>query len=238
MTEILSVEDALRTFDQGDSFLVYHRVESIEDPVAAARVYSELVGELFKRRNIPRMIMVGHAAVRYCERQARTLDKDNSAASTKLKEAAKVIAFNVGANTWPGWGEEGLQLTTSDLSFGLDSARVSLRLAEELGGDPNVLGNGHWLVGAHLLSIGDADGATREFALSANFFQTAGNSTAELMAKGYEAIAGGLDPVVRESSREHLRMVLDALSKDESKDAPFFVEQIKTAAKIVLGPAG
>jgi len=78
------------------------------------------------------MAAVGKAAVRYHLRQSE-LERD-VAAAVKLRTAAKRMAYNVAANCWPGWGDEGVVIEAAHIDVGLELAMLSLRLVEELAG--------------------------------------------------------------------------------------------------------
>jgi hypothetical protein len=48
-----------------------------------------------------------------------------------VRESAKTIAFNVGANTWPGWGDEGVEISCDQRKAGLAAAMLSHRLVND-----------------------------------------------------------------------------------------------------------
>ena len=47
------------------------------------------------------------------------------------------MAYNVAANCWPGWGDEGVVIEAAHIDVGLELAMLSLRLVEELGQGPS-----------------------------------------------------------------------------------------------------
>ena len=44
------------------------------------------------------------------------------ALGSSLRLQGKKLAYNLAADTWPGWNEPGIVITTSDLDAGLDAA--------------------------------------------------------------------------------------------------------------------
>jgi hypothetical protein len=83
-----------------------------------------------------------------------------------LRQRAKHLAYNAGSFTWPGWREAEIDPSPADLAFGMDCARLNLRLAIELNRPPMGLSKAHWLIGAHAMALGDFDLAAKEFQLA------------------------------------------------------------------------
>ena len=126
------------------------------------------------------MAAIGKAAVRYHLKRSE-LARD-VAATVKLKTAAKTLAYNVAANCWPGWGDEGVVIEASHIDAGLELAILSLRLVEELALGPHQLGNAHWLVGALQLAAGRLDASLLSFGQARDAFASIGGS--ERAARG------------------------------------------------------
>ena len=57
-----------------------------------------------------------------------------------LKKIARMIAFNVGANSWPGWGDDGVEISPDQRQAGSEAATLSLRLVNELNLGPSQIG--------------------------------------------------------------------------------------------------
>ena len=142
---------------------------------------------------------------------------------------------------WPGWNDEGIVLGATDLGIGLDAALLNLRLAQELSRGPEVMGNAHWLIGAHHLAANRAAQALKTFVQAEQAFQQAGKPDFALMAAGYAALASkctaaaqGAPTSAREIADRQLQAVLQKLEKSDDEDAKFFAEQIRTAEKVLL----
>ena len=147
---------------------------------------------------------------------------------TTLIQLAKTASYNLGANTWPGWGDHLDKLGRSEMTAGLDAAKTSLRLVGELGGDVNQQGNAHWLIGAQHLALGDDATALAAFETAADCYRTAGTYEAILLAEGFRALA----LADRDAARMEFQRAVDALERKGSDDARFFAEQLKTAEKV------
>ncbi len=106
------------------------------------------------------MIAVAEAGVAFCLDQAgRAKDADHA---RTLKTTANTIAFNAGANCWPGWGDDGIAIEPVQIQSGLKLAAVSRELVREL-----QLGRkqdaGTWLIGALKFAAGEPAAALEYF---------------------------------------------------------------------------
>jgi hypothetical protein len=228
------MEEIIRKIFDYDSFAATESLESNQDRMSVAKQYSEVVDQLYKKRDIPNMMMIGRAALHYCLREAKQLGSSDPDLAKKLKKTAKALAYNLGANVWPGWDEPELTITYSDLVAGLDAARVNLRLTEELKGVPEFIGTAYWLIAALHLAMGQRSDALRMFSRSAEEYRKAAKREAELMAKGYAAIAATLEPRALGAKESQLETVIHDLQSTNSKEAEFFVQQLRTAVRVLL----
>ncbi len=220
---------------ESDSFKACEFVNSLGDSSVVAQRYSDLLRDFYwQQRDVPRMVMFGRAGIQYCLRQAAACAKDEPDKAKKLLGAAKAIAYNLAANTWPGWKDEEITLTASDLAAGLDAARLNLRLANELGREGEVLGNAHWVLGAHYLAAEEGPQALEAFAAAADKFRQAKKPAHATMAVGYQGIANMTRPPTRDEGQKQFDESLAALKEMDTDEAKFFAEQLETAAKVLL----
>jgi hypothetical protein len=142
-------------------------------------------------------------------------------------QAAKRIAYNTGADVYPGW-EAGVTRTQAELDAGMALARRCRDLTARLGLGGAQAGNAIWLIGAFQL----AGGATADAA--AAFDEAAGHFAAEpemrLMAEGYQAIADL--KTGKTGAGAALQSKLDALQAAGTEDAGFLRDQLVTARQI------
>src|SRR5260370_32980694 len=231
MEPAATVDFALASIRNGDLISAIGRVESGGEAEQVSADYVQLIKILYGQpRDVTNMAAVGKAAVRYHLRQSE-LECD-VAATVKLKTAAKRLAYNVAANCWPGWGDEGVVIEASHIDAGLELAMLSLRLVEELGLGPRQLGTARWLVGALQLAAGRTDASSSSFEQARDAYASIGETTSVLLVDGYRAIAHrqALDRADR-SARE-LDELIDRLMADGSKPARGFADQLRTAARI------
>jgi hypothetical protein len=228
---------AWRLAVEADAFQAFALLEADAAPAVVGEDYSTLVREAYgKHKDVPRMIAFGHAGIQYCLREARRLEPHDPKLANTLRGLAKIIAYNLGSNTWPGWNEEGITLTATDRAFGRDAARLNLRLANELERGPEPLGNAYWLVGAHALVAGEAVAATNAFANAEREFARANKPDFVLMARGYRGLSLKSAAATRDDGEQLLQQTLRQLGDTPGDDAKFFAEQIRTAEKVLLVP--
>jgi hypothetical protein len=178
------------------------------------------------------MIDVGRRGISYALDHAARLETDRPAVGAGLREIAKTIAFNVGANTWPGWGDDGVHISCDQRKAGLAAAMLSLRLVNELNLGPQRMGTSHWLVGAHQIAARQYEAAIEAFDAAAQAFAAAGDRAAETMARGYRALAGKLRRENVAAAQAELDRVLQDLAQQGSEAAKFFQSQIARADHI------
>ncbi len=214
-----------------DSFTAAALLEADGEPAVVAVQYSHLLRAwYFQEKNVPAMVMFGRLGIQYALIQARRVEATDAEKAKRLRGIAKEMAYNLGVNTWPGWRDEGISITKSDLAAGLDAARLNLRLAQELKRNTEVLGNAHWLVGAHQLAQKNYPTALEEFRKSQAEFQKAKQSDFALMAGGYIALAEMLQSPAQ--GKPKFQAAVEALTSSGSEDAKFFAEQLRTAAEV------
>ena len=225
---------ALDAFDAGGTGAAVGALNSIGDPVQAGTIFDGLARTLYNsRKDVASMISVAHAGVAFCLDQAAHVESAETA--KQLKTAAKRIAFNAGANCWPGWGDDGVHITSDDIQSGLSLAKLSHDLVHEMQLGLKQEANAAWLVGALRLAAGDPAAALIEFREARNASESIGDATGMLMAQGYCALARQADNATAPAAgAEELEAVLTRLRELGSDQASFFERQLVTAAGILL----
>jgi len=227
-----TVDFALESIRRGDLTSAIGRVESGDDAQRVSADYKQLIKILYgQHKDVTNMVAVGKAAVRYHLKQSE-LTRD-VAATVEFKTAAKTLAYNVAADCWPGWGDEGVVIEAAHIDAGLELAMLSLRLVEELGLGPQKLGTSRWLVGAFQLAAGKLDASLSSFGQARDVYASIGETTSVLLADGYRAIAHRQAQDRADRSAQELDEVIDRLMADGSKPARAFADQLRTAARIL-----
>jgi hypothetical protein len=228
------VKFALGSIERGDLTEAIRGLEAEEEASQVGANYGQLIKILYgQRRDVTNMAAMGNAAVRYLLTRSKLAAERDEAAAAKLKTAARKLSYNVAANCWPGWGDEGVAIEPSHIEDGLKLAILSLRLVEELKPGVSQLGSAHWLVGALQLVAGKIDACLLSFGQAREAFASIGDKAATLLTEGYFAIAIGRAPHLLDDRAKKLDEVIGQLVADGSKQANAFANQLRTAAPIL-----
>ncbi|MBN2209631.1 MAG: hypothetical protein JW759_10100, partial [Candidatus Coatesbacteria bacterium] len=216
----------------GDSFEAVRYVNGLGEPLDVAKHYAGLVDSFYsKERSIPDMITMGRAGLQYCLTKADELADEAPEKAKSLKGVAKVISFNLAANAWPGWGEEGFVISRHDSVAGLDAAKLNLRMVKELNEGPVPLSVSHWAIGAQHIALGDYDKALEAFASSKKLAAEGDNKGGEWLAHGYTGITNILAGS-KDMGQQELDEAIAGLDELDTDDAKFFIDQLKTVLKV------
>jgi hypothetical protein len=208
-------------------------VETTGDPVAVALAYKDFTQGLYRQKDVQHMVDAGRRGIKYALDHAAHVKGDDPEIAAKLKEIAKMISFNVGANTWPGWGDDSIEISLDQRKAGIEAAMLSLRLVEELNLGPHQMGNAYWLVGAHHIAARRPGAALASLDKASKAFASAGDRPAELMARGYSALARKLSLKTQAAAQAELDRVLQCLGQEGSEVATFYQSQIAVADQIL-----
>ena len=226
------VDELLALLAEGDSFVVVERLHAELDAQRAPSLFGQLARRLHAQKNLAQSVAIRRAGIQYC----LCHPGGDSAQRRTLRQHAKALSYNLAADSWPGWGEEGMVYTPSDLNAGLDAARLNLRLVRELQLGPLPHANAHWLLGAHWLARGEYNGAHAEFLRAREQAHAAQNADVAQLNAGYAALVGELrgDPG---ADSEFARIVEALENVTDSEDASFFAAQLVKARGIFRASA-
>lgn len=225
--------EAIRVSRDQDTYAGFAKLEAAGKPAEVAAMYSQSVFVLFGEKDVPRMVAFGRAGIHYCLAEAASPGVDEEEAN-RLRGIAKTIAYNVGANCWPGWRDEGITLSATDRAIGLDLARLNLRLANELERPTDKRAAAQWLLGAQLLANGKSKEASDAFVAGAKLNDEAGEPAQKLMCLGYAALAEMTLPEKRKTATGMFEASVKDLREEGSDDAKFFADQLETARPVFV----
>jgi hypothetical protein len=219
------IDELLALARDVDLFAVIERISADPDLEHAAAAFGKLAKRLYSaEKSVSGAVAIGRAGIQFC------LCFADAAKRQALRQQAKALAFNLGADTWPGWGEEGIVISASDLDAGLDAARLNLRLALELERGPLAESRAFWLVGAHRLARAEDAAAVTEFSRARERARDAANGLDEQLNAGYIALTGALSGSAQ--AQHELASILERLRSAPAKDAPFVAEQLEKALAV------
>lgn len=142
-------------------------------------------------------------------------------------KVAYMTAYNIAANCWPGWSEEGAAVTEEQRELGAGFARVHLKIVSSL--DVSAEANAYWINAAHELAAGDHEAAKRMFSTCADRAASKGARDVEEMAGGWIALVKvlqGLEGAENELEASRKRLI------EMGGDGPFYAEQYGPALAV------
>ncbi len=230
------LKKVVRLADKEDVVSAVVLLDSQGSPTEIAENYSLLVKHLYlPGKNVPQMILFARSGISFALREAKTCKTAGDAKTAAgLQGLAKTMAYNLGANTWPGWKDDGIKITATDIAIGLDAAKTNLRLGIELKRNDFILGNAYWLVGAQSLAAGDHKHAVAAFKKSATKFRAAKKNEFQLMATGYVALTRLVISPGDETAGMSFLTAVSKLQELDSDDAKFFASQLRTAKTVFV----
>ncbi len=197
-------------------------ITAMEDTQAALESLAKLCNEAYRDlKSVPTMIAVAWEAIAFALRRAA--ESPDMESARNYKSRARAIAYNAGANCWPGWGDA-VEINSADIAEGLRLAERCHELVEELDLGDKARGSALWLIGALQMALGRSSEAIVHFVRAEEAFRTAQLAPQVAMAQGYAALAS--------KSVESLATVLQSLREMESQEAHFFAAQLITADRI------
>jgi hypothetical protein len=217
--------EALRLADSNELTAMRSVLEAGADAAEIAQRYADVAQALYReRKNVTQMLTVAKAGITYCLSAAA---KDPAAAAT-LKTKAKALAYNAAANSWPGWGDEGIIIKPSHIEEASGLAARSLELVEDLKLGHRQVGTSQWLVGALHLAAGRSDDVIAALSRARDAYER----VSELLVLGYLALARSRQGTP-ERHRNELEEICQQLQKDGSPQAIAFVNQLRTADRLL-----
>lgn len=232
------VTAALAVLDAGDSYALCQWVERQGSAAHVLTLYHDLSQTLYgKRRAVRSMIAVSRAGIHFGLTEAARIATSDPELAARLRGEVKAISYDLGANLWPGWQDEGIVLTAADLETGFEAAQLNLRLAEELGRPPLARCNAHWLLGAHELARGGAAAALVQFTCAVEQAQLAERADFRAMSAGYAAIAALRIDRQDAAAEQSFTAAVRDLEQLGTEDAKYFADQLRTVRTGFLPPS-
>lgn len=155
------------------------------------------------------------------------LAERHPAQALDYKRAALPIAYNLAANTWPGWGTPDDPVPVGDRHrrLGLEAARLDATLAAEVAPTAQRRFNGQWILGAHLIADGAYADAVTTFETGQAIALEANLDLSATMAQGWIHLANTLAGADEMAALA----VIEAKLVEQGGDGPFYARQYAAA---------
>ena len=229
-TNTTPLPQAFDLLTAGNVSAAVEAITATVDTQAALEGLAQLCKRAYRDlKSVPAMTAIAWEAVGLGHRCA--VASPDSESARRYKARARAIAYNAGANCWPGWGDP-VEISSSDIAEGLKLAERSYEIVEELGLGDKEFGSALWLVGALQMAAGQLSAATAQFLRAEEAFHAAQLPVCAAMAQGYAALANKISPESHLRGTESLAAIIQSLRAIESREAHFFADQLVTADRI------
>lgn len=102
-----------------------------EDVPAALQAWGELARSIYnKQHDVALMIFVFQQAIVHGKAVAE--DVSHTEYKFEIQSLIKGLYYDLGANTWPGWGDEGIIISPEEMAIGYQAAQDNLMWADIL----------------------------------------------------------------------------------------------------------
>ena len=156
----------------------------------------------------------------------QSTDAEDRAGYSKV---AYMTAYNIAANCWPGWSEEGAAVTNEQRELGAGFAKAHREIVSRLDVSARANTNTYWINAVHELAAGNHEAAKRMFFTCADRAASAGARDVGEMAGGWIALVKVLQGV--EGAEDELETSRRRLI-EMGGDGPFYAEQYGPALAV------
>lgn len=206
-------------------------MESLGTSSEVCDIYSQAVKDLYwLDKGAKSLVVVGGRGISFCLEQSA---KSSSELAMAFKAQAKTIAYNVAANSWPGWGDAGVVITPSETAKGLEAARLNLSLAIELNKPADKIAGAFWLLSAMHLALEQHAEALIAIDQSNAYATEAGDQTLIAYGKAFKGLI-----LIASGSADEGSLLFNSgiltLKSIGTEDAHFYASQLEVALKIFV----
>lgn len=215
-----------------DSFAAIMYLCELDDPeLTLESLIGTMKHKYWQEKDLVGALAFARAGTHFGLQSALLYDQTDQELAYKLRSGAKGCAYDFASYAWTGWDESGVTITPADHAYGLDAARVNLRLAVELERGDLPTSRAHWMVGAYHLEGGAYDLAIGSFEEGIKFARKADAQADEMLNQGYVFISRLLSSPGDSTARtayDSLKADFQGIEHGES-----FIQQLDTAFNVL-----
>ena len=225
------LDHAIQLINEKETAAAIDFLNQQDDTAAVAQCYLDLAQTLYnKAKDVAASILMARAGMQYALASAAA--ESDAEKAYALQSKAKGIAYNLAANTWPGWDDPGITIDPTTIAIGMDAARTNLRLGEELNKGPLPLSRAHWAIGAHHMAQGNMAAARDSFTTAVRYAQEADSRADVLLNQGYSIMT----EIVEAPSAKEAQARFEAIKAEVAplEHGEFFVSQLNMGLRVML----
>lgn len=209
------------------AFAAIAALAEVEDLGEAANAYGEAMKAAYwTDKDIALVTAMAYAGVSRLLTAASSAEPD---AAYQARSAAKGLMYDLASFSWVGWDEPGIQPSPAESAAGLAAARSNLAMAVDLNKGDLAISRAHWMLGAHLLTVGEHSAAVDSFDEAEDFAERAGAEAEAGLAASFGCLVGLA--AGHDGASERLQAALERLASAEGGQE--FVSQVETAQRVL-----
>jgi len=232
--DIPSLATEVKTRLENNPATAFAWIEAQGTPSEVCDIYDQAVRDLYwLDKGAKNLVVVGKRGISFCLEQANLYVNSNTELADKFLGQAKTVAYNVAANSWPGWGDQGVIISASETEAGLEAAKLNLRLAIELKKPADKVAGAYWLLSALQLALQNFSESHSSIDQSNLYAAEAGDKTILAYGEGFK----GLIYLASGNQTEGTSIFesgIVSLRKIGGDDANFYIGQLETSRKIFV----
>jgi hypothetical protein len=226
---------AFALFEKENTYSAALYLAKQPDSLLATQVFGDLMSHLYwKKANLPAALAIGRAGIQFGLDAAEREQGSDPKRAGEIRGAVKALAYDVASFTWPGWGDlpGEMHIGASELAWGMEAAKLNLKLADELRKNETALARGSWMLGAHYLAIAEYDEALFRFQVSVDHYTKVKEQGGELLlAQGFIHVTA----LLKNPGDKKVRISLDRIETRLKgiKEGALFINQLETALALL-----
>lgn len=217
-----------------DPQVAFTWIESQGQPSEVCDIYDKAVRDLYwLDKGAKNLVIVGTRGLSFCLEQAQRHSHLSQEFVDGFKAQAKTIAYNVAANSWPGWGDDGIVISKAETEVGLEAAKLNLSLAVELKKPADKVAGAYWLLSALELALGKYSESLSSIDRSNIFAQESVDKTVLAYGTAFKGLIY-LSAGNASLGQPLLESGISLLKEVGSDDSKYYLSQIEVSKKIFV----
>jgi|GEM_PF-3768718 len=225
------VKDLIRT---GDVYMGLEYIQNQAEPEDVCATFINISDDFYlKDKSLIWMTHFSKFGVHYCIIKSEEFKNNDPQRSIKLQLMARQLAYNLSYYSWIGQADEKVFFNPMQLEIGRDSARLFLRLSEQMGLDGEELVKAHWLLGVQFLSKGWYERASKELEAACKIARKSDLEIWRYRLQAYSGMALAFNDLKTDDDFNKMYNAvkkLEAMKPPEAKEA---VEEIRKAYRAI-----
>lgn len=221
-------QKAIKILEEKGRAAAIQHLEAQKDTLAAA-AFNDLARHAYWQLNdLDAAVALAQAGIAYGAEQAKAAEPERA---REINLLLRAIAYNLASFTWPGWNERWIEeIPEKYLRLGLEAAKSSLALTQELAENDLRHSRATWMLAAHQLAAGLYDEAQANFSKAIEHAEPAQAHADILLCHGFTHVVA----LVKDPEDQAAHSALEAIKSElgNQKDGDAFIKQLEDALHV------